>query len=59
MFPWKFNIHLVDSKSIPALETTSRHMKKREDEDVLDIAAAAMDAIRVDDGEAEDLSCDD
>ena len=57
-FPWKFDIHWVAGKSIPAPDATSRHPQKRADADTVDLAAAAMDAIRMDDSEAEDLAGD-
>ena len=58
-FPWKFDISWVAGKSIPAPDATSRHPQKRDDDDALDIAAAAMDAIRVDSSRVEDLAGDD
>ena len=58
-FPWKFGISWVAGKTIPAPDATSRHPQGHGGDDVVDAAAATLDAIRTRDHGTPDLAGDD
>ena len=58
-FPWKFGVSWVAGRTIPAPDATSRHPQNHLGDVEMDTAAAAMDAIRVEDDSGDDLAGND